>query len=63
MSRHNKVNKDNYTQRGRLTPDEMARERVNQRGLTGRPKGTENVIGKRRAGGRESNRPRSAPEE
>jgi hypothetical protein len=28
MSKHNKVNKDHYTQRGRLTPDEMARERA-----------------------------------
>ena len=26
MSRQNKVNKTNYVQRGRLTPDEMARE-------------------------------------
>ena len=28
MSRVNKVNKDHYTQRGRLTPDELARERA-----------------------------------
>lgn len=28
MSKHNKVNKDHYDQAGRLTPDEMARERV-----------------------------------
>jgi hypothetical protein len=28
MSRANKVNKDYYTQRGRLTPDELARERA-----------------------------------
>jgi len=27
MSRKNKVNKDRYTQEGRLTPDEAARER------------------------------------
>lgn len=26
MSRHNKVNKDHYVQRGRLTPDDAARE-------------------------------------
>ena len=32
MSRPNKANKNNYTQRGRLTPDEMARERVKQAG-------------------------------
>jgi hypothetical protein len=30
MSKHNKVNKDHYTQGGRLTPDEMARERARQ---------------------------------
>jgi hypothetical protein len=30
MSRHNTVNKDNYTQAGRLTPDDMARERQKQ---------------------------------
>ena len=31
MSRKNKVNRDHYVQRGRLTPDEAARERVKQR--------------------------------
>ena len=31
MSKHNKVNRDHYTQRGRLTPDEAAREQVKQR--------------------------------
>jgi hypothetical protein len=30
MSRQNKVNKDAYTQAGRLTPDEAARERHKQ---------------------------------
>ena len=30
MSRPNKVNKDHYTQRGRLTADELARERARQ---------------------------------
>jgi hypothetical protein len=30
MSKHNKVNKDRYVQNGRLTPDEMARERARQ---------------------------------
>lgn len=30
MSKHNKVNRDHYTQRGRLTPDEAARERMKQ---------------------------------
>ena len=30
MSKLNNVNKDHYTQRGRLTPDELARERARQ---------------------------------
>ena len=30
MSKHNKVNKDHYTQRGRLTADELARGRARQ---------------------------------
>lgn len=30
MSKHNKVNKTNYVQAGRLTPDEMARERARE---------------------------------
>jgi hypothetical protein len=30
MSRQNKVNKTNYVQAGRLTPDDMARERMKQ---------------------------------
>lgn len=40
MSKHNKVNKDHYTQRGRLTPDEAAREQVKQRQAAS-PKQTE----------------------
>ena len=65
MSKHNKVNKNNYVQGGRLTPDEMARERMNQGQLTGRAKSKENVIGKtqRPASAPESNRPRSEREE
>lgn len=31
MSKPNKVNKNNYDQGGRLTPDEMARERQKMR--------------------------------
>jgi hypothetical protein len=31
MSRLNKVNRDRYMQAGRLTPDEMARERLRQK--------------------------------
>lgn len=43
MSKHNKVNRDRYTQRGRLTPDDAARERMKQvnvsstRRMEGRP--------------------------
>ena len=33
MSKHNKVNKSNYDQAGRLTPDDMARERQKQRAV------------------------------
>ena len=35
MSRHNKVNKSNYDQGGRLTPDELARERARQIHMAG----------------------------
>jgi hypothetical protein len=65
MSRHNKVNKSNYDQAGRLTPDEIARERMRQGETSGRVGGKENVIGKMRgpSGGRESSRPRSEREE
>ena len=30
MSRHNRANRDRYMQAGRLTPDDMARERMKQ---------------------------------
>ena len=46
MSKHNKVNKDHYVQGGRLTPDEMARERMNQAQVSTRAKSRGNVIGK-----------------
>ena len=64
MSKPNKVNKNNYTQRGRLTPDEMAREQKNQAGTSSRPNDKESLIGKAHAPGeRAPSRPRSAPEE
>ena len=65
MSKHNKVNKDAYVQRGRLTPDEMARERMKQAEISGRGKGKENVIGKMpsRPAERGSSRPRNEREE
>jgi hypothetical protein len=64
VSKPNKVNKDHYVQKGRLTPDEMARERSRQAEVSGRGRVKEQVIGKTPArGGPGSSRPRSAPEE
>ena len=65
MSKPNKVNKNNYDQGGRLTPDEMARERVNQSQISGRAKSKENFSGKiqERDGGPGSSRPRTSREE
>jgi hypothetical protein len=65
MSKHNKVNKSNYVQRGRLTPDEMARERIRQAEVSSHAKGKENVIGKVPSPpvGRGSNPRRNEPEE
>lgn len=40
MSKNNKVNRDHYVQRGRLTPDEAAREMAKQR-LAASPKKVE----------------------
>ena len=66
MSKHNKVNKSNYDQGGRLTPDEMARERVKQ-GEAGRASGDKTWPGqtppREKGGAQAPNRPRSAPEE
>jgi hypothetical protein len=65
MSKQNKVNKTNYVQSGRLTPDDMARERKRQGTGSPQARGTERVTGKARpeGGGRGASRPRSAPEE
>jgi hypothetical protein len=65
MSKPNKANKNNYNQAGRLTPDELARERMKQGETTGRPGGSERVTGKMRSPtfGRESSLPRSEREE
>ena len=69
MSKPNKVNKNNYDQAGRLTPDEMARERKKMgegakvRGVEGaKVRGFEGAKVTGRAA-REPNRARSAPEE
>jgi hypothetical protein len=46
MSKHNKANKSNYIQAGRLTPDELAREYKKQAEISSHAKGKERVIGK-----------------
>ena len=61
MSRQNKVNKGNYDQAGRLTPDDMARERKKMSGSPDRVRNQESRPRKR--GERESSPDRSAPEE
>ena len=65
MSKPNKANRNNYTQAGRLTPDQMGRELVNQGEMTGHAKGKENLTGKVRSSNaaRESTRARTEREE
>ena len=71
MSKQNKVNKSNYVQGGRLTPDDMARERKRQAEISSHAKGKERVTAKAPASeptgrtrvARGASRPRSAPEE
>ena len=46
MSKHNKANKSNYIQAGRLTPDDLAREYKKQAEVSARGKGKERVTGK-----------------
>jgi len=59
----NKVNPF-YTQRGRLTPDDIARERMRQAEVSGRSRVREKMTAKsRQHGERGASRPRSAPEE
>jgi hypothetical protein len=64
MSKHNQANKTNYTQAGRLTADDMARERVKQDQVLP-PTDQAHITGNAPPipGEREPNRPRSAPEE
>jgi hypothetical protein len=57
MSKQNKVNKSNYDQAGRLTPDDLARERKNQGEMPTRSKGKERVTAK--AAAPAASRPRS----
>jgi hypothetical protein len=46
MSKPNRTNKDHYTQAGRLTPDDMARQRQKQAEVSARAKGKERVTAK-----------------
>ena len=46
MSKHNKANKSNYIQAGRLTPDELAREYKKQTEVSAHAKGKERVTAK-----------------
>jgi hypothetical protein len=63
MSKPNKANKNNYSQAGRLTPDQMGRERDKQ--MAARPAETFKAKADhpRATGERAPTRPRSAPEE
>jgi hypothetical protein len=63
MSRQNKVNKDSYVQAGRLTPDDIARERRRQAPKQNIKAPARPVRGGQPRGERGASRPRSAPEE
>jgi hypothetical protein len=63
MSKPNKANKSNYIQAGRLTPDDLARERVKQGEGSKEMDDQKTGKGGPIPGERESTRPRSAPEE
>ena len=63
MSKQNKVNKGNYDQGGRLTPDDLARERMTQ-GEQSQATGKTNVTGKVRSSSAQApTRPQTAREE
>ena len=61
MSKHNKVNKSNYDQGGRLTPDDLAREQEKMTRVGGTHQ--EHAIGggPRGRDEQDASRPRSAP--
>ena len=63
MSKHNKANKSNYIQAGRLTPDELAREYKKQATVSSHAKGKERITGKAPAPERDDSHPRSDSEE
>jgi hypothetical protein len=61
MSKPNKSNKGNYTQAGRLTPDDMAREREKMSGSPDRVRNQEQAP--RKPGEQESSRDQTEREE
>ena len=65
MSKHNKANKSNYIQAGRLTADEMARELAKQdpKGRARSSHEPEHVTGHAPNAEQESTRPGNASEE
>jgi hypothetical protein len=65
MSKPNKVNKSNYDQAGRLTPDELAREHKKQMGVASHAKDKERASAKapQPHAARDDTRPRNESEE
>jgi hypothetical protein len=68
MSKPNKANRNNYTQAGRLTPDQMARERMKQAKpesgrANDRVRGGPSPDSAKQAGEQASTRDQSEPEE
>ncbi len=59
MSKRNKVNPDHYQQAGRLTPDEIARERMKQQHTVPEPSHPPQEDSKKPLG---SGRPRDEPD-
>lgn len=66
MSKQNKANRNNYTQAGRLTPDQMGRERMKQAKpgrADDRVRGGPSPDSAKQGGEQASTRDRSEPEE
>jgi hypothetical protein len=63
MSKQNKANKSNYIQAGRLSPDDMARERQKQAEVSSHAKGKERVTAKADPGAPASTPRRTGREE
>ena len=63
MSKHNKVNKSNYDQAGRLTPDELAREYKKQAAAASHAERKERISGKADSPAPGGNPPRNESEQ